>query len=123
MLGQRPLCDNGAGTESEVMQQVIASWEVIDNAFMGGFNPDGNGLVSPFDQNDTDGDTLVDEFNGAIILTYANTDTDGDGINDQQTSSGGGFAMYTASGLETLGVPLPSGLDRYNSTNGGHRRA
>ncbi|RNC81683.1 MAG: hypothetical protein ED559_07820 [Phycisphaera sp.] len=120
MLGVRPLCDNGTGTTSEVMQQIVASWEVIDNAFMGGFDPDGDGLVSPFDQNDTDGDTLVDEFNGGIILTYANTDTDGDGVNDEQTSDGAnGYVRYRALDLATLGVPLPSGLDRYNSTNGG----
>jgi hypothetical protein len=123
MSGTRPLCDNGTGTTSEVMQQVITSWEVIDNFpdldGTDGFATATAGLVTPFDQNDTDGDTFVDEFNGGMILTYADTDTDGDGANDEQLSAGAsGYGIYFGTGLETLGVPMPSGVDRYDGSGG-----
>ncbi len=124
--GTRPLCDLGAGTVSEPMQQILISWEVIDNFpdldGSDGFDTDGDGLVSPFDQNDTDGDTFVDEFNGAVILTYADIDTDGDGdidADDEMLSFGAsGYGIFRATGLDTLGLPMPSGVDRYDGSGG-----
>ena len=121
--GVMPLCDGGAGTTSEVMQMVVESWDVIDNFpdldGTDGFDPDGDGIVSPFDQNDTDGDGFIDEFVGGVVLTYANTDTDGDGVNDQLLSFGaGGYGTFFASSLGSLGVALSAGVDRYDGSGG-----
>ncbi|GAB5496138.1 MAG: hypothetical protein Phyf2KO_12180 [Phycisphaerales bacterium] len=121
--GVRPLCDNGTGTTSEVMQMVWEGWEEIDNFpdldGGDGFDTDGDTLVFPFNTTDTDGDTLIDQFVGGVILTYADTDTDGDTINDQQLSDGSaGYGIYFATGLDTLGVALPAGNDVWDGSGG-----
>jgi len=116
--GTFPICDNGAGTTSEVLQIVFSSWENIDNfpdldgtdGFDVGFPAP---LVSPFDQNDIDGDTFVDEFNGGVILTYADT------ANGLELFSQGalGYGIFFATGLSTLGLPMPSGTDYDGDTD------
>jgi hypothetical protein len=119
----RPLCDGGAGTTSEEFLLVVLSWEVIDNVAdldgTDGFAAPPLGLVTPMELVDSDGDTFIDGFNGGILLNFADTDTDGDGANDQLLSSGAsGYGLYFGTGLETLGVPMPSGVDRYDGSGG-----
>lgn len=119
--GVRPLCDNGAGTTSEVMQVVWEAWEEIDNFpdldGSDGFDTDGDTLVFPFNTTDTDGDTLIDQYVNGVILTYADTDTDGDTVPDQQLSDGVlGYGIYLASGLDTLGLVLPAGNDVWDGS-------
>ncbi len=113
IVAARPLCDSGAGTTSEVFQIIVGSWEFVDNFpnldGSDGFPSGTPGLVTPMRMSDTDGDTFIDEFNGGLILTYADTDTDGDFVNDAMTSSG--ERVFFATGLETLGVSLPFGVD------------
>lgn len=122
--GTFPLCDNGAGTVSEVCQVIIESWEVIDNFpdldGTDGYDDDGDTLVFPFRTSDTDGDTFVDEYNGGIIFTFANTDTDGDTIADELLSLGGaGYGTFQGGGAAGLEIPLPSGQDVHDGSGGG----
>ncbi len=116
-LAARPLCDGGAGTVSEVCQLVIESWEGFDTFpdldGTDGFDTDADGLGFPADLSDNDGDTFVDGFLGGVILTYANTDTDGDTIPDAMLYSGG-LGVWYATGLETLAIPLTSNLDQFD---------
>ncbi|HED54813.1 MAG TPA: hypothetical protein ENJ00_11520 [Phycisphaerales bacterium] len=125
--GVFPICDGGTGSTSEVLQMVVESWDVIDNFpdidGTDGFDPQPNGVggtttVVPFDTADHDGDGLVDYFVGGVVLTYANTDTDGDGVPDQLLSLGsGGYGTFFASSLCSLGVALSAGLDETTATN------
>lgn len=115
----RPLCDGGTGSQCEVSQVIIESWEGFDNFpdldGTDGFDTDGDGLGFPASRTDSDGDTFVDEYLGGFILTYANTDTDGDTVPDCMTSFGaGGYSLWYATGLETLGVPLTDNLDLWD---------
>lgn len=118
--GIRPLCDAGAGGVSEPFQIVFESWEGFDNfpdldGGDGEFGAAPDGLGFPASLTDADGDTFVDEFLGGIILTYANVDTDGDTVPDEQASSGAaGYSIFFATGLEALGVPLTSNLDLWD---------
>ena len=112
----RQLCDGGAGTESEEFHLVLETWEALDNIAnldgSDGFPSATPGLVTPMRFVDDNGDTLIDDFVGGLILTYADTDTDGDTVNDAQRSSGAsGYTVFFATGLETLGVSLPAGND------------
>ncbi|RNC82171.1 MAG: hypothetical protein ED559_10430 [Phycisphaera sp.] len=119
LAAARPLCDAGAGTTAEEFHLVLEMWEGVDNVAQldgtDGFPTETPGLVTPMHIGDTDGDTIVDGFIGGIILTYADTDTDGDTLNDAMSSSG--FRVYSATGLETLGIPLPEGSDIYDGAS------
>lgn len=127
LAGKRLLCDGGTGSTSEVFQLVVLSWEVVDNYpdldGSDGFDTDGDGLVLPYDMNDTDGDTFIDEFNGGLLLSFADVDSNGDTVitaEDELLSSGAtSYMVYAASGLDTFGVPMPSGVDRYDGSGGG----
>lgn len=114
IVGERPLCDSGAGTTSELFQIAVGSWEVVDNFpnldGSDGFPSGTPGLVTPMRMSDTDGDTFIDAFNGGIILTYADTDTDGDTLNDAMRSSDS-TRLFFATGLDTFGLSLPLGVD------------
>ncbi len=126
--GSASLCDGGVGTQSEVLQVVLESWEGFDNFpdldGADGFDlqpgPLGGNTAFPADLSDNDGDTFVDGFLGGVILTYANTDTDGDTIPDQHLSDGAaGYGIFFATGLDTLAIPLTSNLDQFDGGKAG----
>lgn len=106
IAGQVPLCDGGTGTVSEQLTIVLESWEGFGAS---GFDTDGDGLGFPFSRSDTDGDTFVDEFIGGVLLDY--------GI--QASSGAGGYGLYTATALGTLGLVLTSNLDLWDNGNPG----
>ncbi|GAB5496136.1 MAG: hypothetical protein Phyf2KO_12160 [Phycisphaerales bacterium] len=117
VAAERPLCDGSRlGESSEAFQIAVLSWEVVDNIAdldgTDGFAAPPAGLVTPMELVDNDGDTFIDGFNGGFILTYADTDTDGDTISDELLSAG--FRTFSAFGLDPLGVTLPSGVDANN---------
>lgn len=115
-----PLTDSGTGTVSEVLEFIFESWEEIDNfpdldGEDGEFGATPDGLGFPFARTDSDGDTFVDQYLGGFVLTFANVDTDADTIPDEHLSFGaGGYAIFIANGLQSLGVPLTSNIDAWD---------
>ncbi|GAB5496137.1 MAG: hypothetical protein Phyf2KO_12170 [Phycisphaerales bacterium] len=119
----RPLCDGGTGTTAEELHIVLEMWDGLDNVAQldgtDGFASGTPGLVTPMYIDDLDGDTLIDFFRGGVILTYADTDTDGDTVNDAMLSSGAsGYTVFSADGLDPFEIVLSTWGDFFDGSGG-----
>lgn len=78
-----------------------------------GLDTDGDGQVdSPYSRTDADGDGLVDELTAGVLLTIADTETNGDGIADVFNFRGAGFLNafgLTDGGTNAVSGEFPSG--------------
>ena len=96
-------CDNSQGTEPMIL--IFTMYDSVDlvadlDGVNDGFDTDGDTFPdSPYERTDTDGDGLLDQFTGGVIVTFANIDTDGDGNNDVLDAGTAGYYVLFAEEL------------------------